>query len=86
MITNGTRVRLYGALVSLALAVSAAAAEMKDVRLLIQKLRDSMAALSELDELERAGMSHADVERMRKALKRKIQQMIDETIQTIQEL
>ncbi len=56
------------------------------VQLMLKKLRDSMAGLKDLDELERAGMAHADVERMRRVLKRKIQQMIDDTIISIQEI
>ncbi len=56
------------------------------VHLMLKKLRDSMAGLKDLDALEKAGMAHADVERMRRVLKRKIQQMIDDTIISIQEI
>jgi len=56
------------------------------VQLMLKKLRDSMSGLKDLDELEKAGMSKKDVDRMRRVLKRKIQQMIDDTISSIQEL
>ncbi len=54
------------------------------VRLMIQKLNDSMAGLKDLDSLERAGMPKKDVDRMRRAMQRKINQMIEETIARIQ--
>ncbi|MDX8401928.1 MAG: hypothetical protein R8K47_04790 [Mariprofundaceae bacterium] len=56
------------------------------VQLMLKKLRDSMAGLKDLDELEKAGMPKKDVDRMRRVLKRKIQQMIDDTIISIQEI
>jgi len=71
---------------SLGVASAQAAGDIKQVQLLIQKLRDSMASLKELDELEKAGMPKRDVDRMRRALQKKIQEMIDETVQSIQEL
>ncbi len=63
-----------------------AAGDIQQVQLLIQKLRASMESLKELDELEKAGMSKRDVDRMRNALRQKIQQMIDDTIAEIQKL
>ncbi len=56
------------------------------VQLMLKKLRESMASLKDLDELEKAGMSKKDVDRMRRALKAKIEELIDETIASIQEL
>lgn len=60
--------------------------EMGRVKLLMQKLRESMQSLRDLDELEKAGMPKQDVDRMRRALQSKIQQMIDETVRSIRAL
>ncbi len=61
-------------------------AQMRRVQLLLRKLRESMQSLKDLDELEKAGMPKKDVDRMRRALKAKIQEMIDETVASIREL
>ncbi len=61
-------------------------AGMRRVQLLLRKLRESMQSLKDLDALERAGMPKRDVDRMRRALKAKIQEMIDETVASIREL
>ena len=61
-------------------------AQMRRVQLLLKKLRESMQSLNDLDDLEKAGMPKKDVDRMRRALKAKIQEMINETIASIREL
>ncbi len=67
-------------------AVAAETGDFAKVQLMLKKLRDSMSGLKDLDALEKAGMSKKDVDRMRRVLKRKIQQMIDDTIASIQAL
>lgn len=74
---------------SVAVAADAAAdseASMKRVNLIIRKLRDAMSSMNDLDELERAGLSKRDVDRMRKAMEEKIRQMMDEALGAIQKL
>ena len=61
-------------------------AQMRRIQILLKKLRESMQSLKDLDDLERAGMPKRDVDRMRRALRQKIQEMIDETIASIREL
>jgi hypothetical protein len=65
---------------------AAETASFEKVQLMLKKLRDSMTSLKEFDELEKAGMSKKDVDRMRRAMKLKIQQMIDETVSSIHAL
>jgi hypothetical protein len=69
-------------------AADAAAADdkMAQITLIIKKLRESMASLKDLDALEQAGMPKKDVDRMRKALEQKNQEMINEAIAEIQSL
>ncbi len=61
-------------------------AQMRRIQILLKKLRESMQSLKDLDDLEKAGMPKRDVDRMRRALRQKIQEMIDETIASIREL
>jgi len=61
-------------------------ADMAKIQLILKKLRGSMASLSDLDDLERAGMDKRDVNRMRRAMKQKIKQLIDEAIDSIEAL
>jgi len=42
--------------------------------------------MKDLDELEKAGMSKEDVDRMRRAMEQKIQQLTDEAIASIHAL
>jgi len=59
---------------------------MGKVSLLLKKLRASMASIKDLDELEKAGMSKRDVDRMRRAMQQKIQQLTDEAVASIHAL
>jgi len=59
---------------------------MKRVNLIIRKLRDAMSSMNDLDELEKAGMSKRDVDRMRNAMNEKIKQMMDEAVGAIRNL
>lgn len=59
---------------------------MEKVQLLLKKLRASMASMKDLDELEKAGMSKRDVDRMRAAMMQKIQQLTDEAVASIHAL
>jgi hypothetical protein len=73
--------------ISIPVADAAAADDkMAQITLIIKKLRESMASLKDLDALEKAGMPKKDVDRMRRALKEKNQQMINEAIAEIQSL
>jgi len=45
-----------------------------------------MAIISDLDDLERAGMDKRDVNRMRRAMNQKIKQLMDEAINSIEAL
>ncbi|RME85153.1 MAG: hypothetical protein D6771_03575 [Zetaproteobacteria bacterium] len=70
-------------------AASAQAAQddqIRRVHIVIYKLQESIKALKELDRLEASGMTHKDVERMRRALKHKLDAMIEEAIREIQKL
>ena len=65
---------------------SAQAAEeggMAQVRLVLKKLRGSMASMKDFDELESAGMDKKDVDRMRSAMKQKIKQMTADAVDLI---
>lgn len=82
-------VLMLGMMFTLAQVEPVAAAETEGfakVQLILKKLRDSMSGLNDLDDLEKAGMSKKDVDRMRSALKRKIDQMVEEAIASIQSL
>jgi len=71
------------------LSVSVVQAEegnMSQVRLILKKLRGSMASMKDFDELEEQGMDRADVDRMRRAMKQKIKQMTNDTVDLIRAL
>lgn len=67
-------------------ATAAESESMQRLHIMLLKLKDASASLKDMDKLEQAGMEHRQVERMRQAMRRKIQQMIDETIRQIQQL
>jgi len=72
---------------SLSFSVAAVHAEgMADVTLILKKLRSSMGSMSDFDELEKAGMSPADVNLMRRAMKQKIKQMTNDAVDLIRAL
>jgi hypothetical protein len=56
---------------------------MTQVRLILKKLRGSMASMKDFDELEDIGMDKADVNRMRRAMKLKIKQMTSDAVELI---
>lgn len=58
----------------------------KRLNLIIKKLRDAMSSMKDLDELEKAGLDKRDVDRMRKAMEEKINQMMNDAISTIRSL
>ena len=64
----------------------AAEGGMDRVRLELKKLRDAMASMKELNELEKAGMPKADVDRMRRAMMSKINDMMTDAMASIREL
>jgi len=59
---------------------------MAKIQLILKKLRGSMTSIKDFDELEDAGMSKRDVDRMRHAMGQKIKQLTDEAITSIQDL
>ncbi len=59
---------------------------MAKIQLILKKLRGSMTSIKDFDELEKAGMSKKDVDRMRRAMGQKIKQLTDEAISSIQSL
>ncbi|PIQ65914.1 MAG: hypothetical protein COS82_00350 [Zetaproteobacteria bacterium CG06_land_8_20_14_3_00_59_53] len=63
-----------------------AADHVSQMRLTLKKLTDAMASMNDFDELEKAGMPKASVDRMRSAMQMKINQMMDEVIQEIHKL
>jgi len=74
-----------GSLMSLHYAAAEAANQdgMAKVQLILKKMRSSMSSLKDLDELEKAGMSKRDVDRMRRAMNQKIKQMTDHAVDLI---
>jgi len=64
----------------------AAESSMAKIQLILKKLRGSMTSMKDFDELEQAGMPKKDVDRMRRAMSHKIQQLTDEAIASIQAL
>ncbi len=67
-------------------ATSEASAGMKRVTLIIKKLRDAMGSMKDFDELEKAGLRKKDVDRMRRAMDTKIQQMMEDAIYAIRSI
>jgi len=59
---------------------------MAKIQLILKKLRGSMTSMKDFDELEKAGMPKKDVDRMRRAMTHKIQQLTDEAISSIRSL
>ena len=68
---------------SVGIAQVQAADNMAQVRLILKKLRGSMASMKDFDELEAAGMDKADVDRLRKAMSGKIKQMTTDAVELI---
>ncbi len=67
-------------------AAESASAGMKRVTLIIKKLRDAMGSMKDFDELEKAGLRKKDVDRMRRAMDTKIQQMMEDAIYAIRSI
>ncbi len=59
---------------------------MKRLSLILKKLRDAMGSMKEFDELEKAGLRKKDVDRMRRAMNDKINQMMEDAIYAIRAL
>jgi len=59
---------------------------MGQVQLVLKKLRNSMASMKDFDALEDAGMDRKDVDRMRRAMKSKIKQMVNDAVDLIRAL
>jgi len=66
------------------------AAEQSDgmarVHLTLKKLQDAMTSMKDFDELEAAGMPKKNVDRMRRAMQLKINQMMEDVIKSIHSL
>ncbi len=60
--------------------------DMREMRLLMQKLRNLLASSKDIDDLEKMGLSRADANRMRRALKSKISAMTSDVIAAINRL
>ena len=67
-------------------AVAAQGDSMSKIQLILKKLRSSMTSMKDFDELEKSGMPKKDVDRMRRAMNQKIQQLTDEAVSSIQSL
>jgi len=59
---------------------------LQSMKVMIAKLRELIFNIKDIDELEKIGLSHADAELMRLALKEKIKQTQYETISIIRSL
>jgi len=59
---------------------------MKRLTLILKKLRDAMGSMKDFDELEKAGLAKKDVDRMRDAMRNKINQMMEDAIYAIRAL
>ncbi len=59
---------------------------MQRLNLILKKLRDAMGSMKDFDELEKAGLRKKDVDRMRQAMRHKIQQMMEDAIYAIRAL
>jgi len=59
---------------------------MKRLNLIIKKLRDAMGSMKDFDQLEQAGLRKKDVDRMRQAMQKKIEQMMEDAIYAIRSL
>jgi len=63
-----------------------AASSMSQIQLILKKLRSSMSSMKDFDELEKAGMSKKDVDRMRRAMTQKIKQLTDDAVASIRNI
>jgi len=59
---------------------------MRDITMMINKLKNMMMSMRDFDELERSGVPHSDVERMRSAMRVKINRLIEHIVQSIHQL
>ncbi len=59
---------------------------MAKIQLILKKLRSSMGSMKDFDDLEKAGMSKRNVDRLRRAMSQKIQQLTDEAVNSIHDL
>jgi len=59
---------------------------MKKVHIILQKLQDAMVSMKDFDQLEAVGMPKKNVDRMRRAMQTKINQMMEEVIIDIHHL
>jgi hypothetical protein len=69
--------------VSIGIPQVQAADSMVQVRLILKKLRGSMASMKDFDELEAAGMDKVDVDKLRNAMKGKVKQMTADAVELI---
>ena len=67
-------------------APQAQSSEIHNLKLVLSKLRESMAAAKDLGQLEEAGLPKKDVDRLRRAMESKIKQLVDNAITTIKRL
>ena len=63
-----------------------AASSMAQIQLILKKLRGSMSSMKDFDQLEAEGMAKKDVDRMRRAMKQKIQQLTDDAVASIRNI
>lgn len=63
-----------------------ASAHLAELKTILAKLRESMASMKELDDLEQVGMPASEVDLMRQALKQKINEMTSEALLSIKRL
>jgi len=59
---------------------------MKEFQLILKKLKMALDGTRDLDQLEKAGMSHEDVDRMKRAMERKIKKLTDQAMESISTL
>ena len=71
---------------ALAMDASNGNEDIREMRLLMQKLRNLLASAKDIDDLEKSGLSRADANRMRRALKSKISAMTSDVIAAINRL
>jgi len=60
--------------------------KMQQIHLILKKLQDAMTSMKDFDELEKSGMPRKSVNRMRRAMQLKIDQMMEEAIADIRSL
>jgi len=76
-----------GALICVAdAAEQSAGGNMQQIHLILKKLQDAMVSMKDFDALEKSGMAKKDVDRMRRAMQLKINQMMEEAIKDIRAL